>query len=287
MCRLINPPASHPFEVLQHYKGSNINKRDHNRIAGTIQYLQKAGAQLIATAFEADTSVPTAAERIVEEIKQRAELRGKRSWLHAYTDGSTQPGGKSCNSGAGIYITDHLHKEIWKGGFHVRTDKNNFIAEMAAASTVIKALPEDCKCTLWIDSMAAIQALKNGVLLSERRRIRSAGRLWLNWMRPTICAKQIQFQHVRSHTGLEGPAEFGNEMADSIANSFRLQGDKAPPDMVDLKWEEDFCILDTNQAVVQGDVRAWAKKVEQKFLLEGFSKCELQFTWMKKITSKF
>src|SRR5690606_10011438 len=138
-------------------------------------------------------------------------------------------------------------------------------------STVIKALPEDRKCTLWIDSMAAIQALKNGVLLSERRRIRSAGRLWLNWMRPTICAKQIQFQHVRSHTGREGPTEFGNEMADSIANSLRLQGEKAPPDRVDLKWE-DFRILDANQAVVQGDDRAWAKKVEQKFLLEGFSK---------------
>ena len=100
---------------------------------------------------------------------------------------------------------------------------------MAAASTVINAVPENTQCTIWIDSMATIQALKKGTLLSERKRVRAAGRLWLNWARPLLDSSCIHFQHVRSHTGNSTPAEVGNEMADTLANFYRLQGEKMPP----------------------------------------------------------
>ncbi len=53
-----------------------------------------------------------------------------------------------------------MHKEVWKGGFHLRTDNNNFIAEISAACTVINALPQDSECTLWIDYTATIHALQ-------------------------------------------------------------------------------------------------------------------------------
>jgi hypothetical protein len=43
------------------------------------------------------------------------------------------PRGKSANSGSGIFITNEKHEKIWEGGLVVRSDGNNFIAEMAAA----------------------------------------------------------------------------------------------------------------------------------------------------------
>jgi len=63
---------------------------------------------------------------------------------------------------------------VWSGGLIVRTDGNNFIAEMAAAAVVIKACPIQMPLTLRIDSMAAIGALSKGAI-SERRRIRASG----------------------------------------------------------------------------------------------------------------
>ncbi len=78
-----------------------------------------------------------------------------------------------------------------------------------------------------------------------------------------------------------GPAELGNDKADSLANSFRLHGEKVPADEVDWKWEESFAILDGDR-LVQGDIRVWAKDVEQKLLLEKFAQRKLQSMWMKK-----
>ena len=86
----------------------------------------------------------------------------------AYTDGSTETRKrKSQNSGYGIQVTTNSHIPICSGGGAVRSDGNNFVAEMAAATVVIKALPPDRTLTLYIDSMAAIQALSQGPM-SER-----------------------------------------------------------------------------------------------------------------------
>src|SRR5271163_1132477 len=78
-------------------------------------------------------------------------------------DGSTETRKrKSQNSGYGIQISTNSHIPICSGGGAVRSDGNNFVAEMAAATVVIKALPRDRTLTLYIDSMAAIQALAQG-----------------------------------------------------------------------------------------------------------------------------
>ena len=76
----------------------------------------------------------------------------------------------------------------------VRSDGNNFIAELAAAATVIKSCPPSLPLTLRIDSQAAkaIGALQKGVV-SERKRIRAAGRAWLNFCRQ-------DFLQARPHT---------------------------------------------------------------------------------------
>ena len=59
----------------------------------------------------------------------------------------------------------------------VRADGNNFIAEIAAAAVVLKACPSNgFNLKLRIDSTAAIGAITKGHV-SERKRIRAAGRM--------------------------------------------------------------------------------------------------------------
>ncbi len=43
-------------------------------------------------------------------------------------------------------FTDSDHKERYGKGFYIRTDNNNFMAEMAAAATVINAIPREVPC---------------------------------------------------------------------------------------------------------------------------------------------
>ena len=75
------------------------------------------------------------------------------------------------------------------GGGVVRSDGNNFIAEMAAATAVIHALPQDRNLTMYIDSMATIQALDEGAV-SERRRIKMQGRAWKSSIRAALAEKR-------------------------------------------------------------------------------------------------
>ncbi len=152
--------------------------------------------------------------------------------------------------------------------------------KMAAAATVINAVPREIPCTLWIDSTATIQAIKKGVTLSERKLLRSSGRIWLNWVRPLL-PSHIDIKHVRSHRDVKGPAEIGNDAADALANKFRLHGKKAAPALPCLQWEEPFYCL-ANGNVVQGDIRTWSKKNEQEQLLKAWSRCTSQFRWMRK-----
>ena len=61
----------------------------------------------------------------------------------------------------------------------------NFVAEMTAATVVIKALPPDRTLTLYIDSMAAIQSLE-----PERKRIKMQGRAWKSFLKTTLAEKR-------------------------------------------------------------------------------------------------
>lgn len=280
LCKLVNPPAKHPSEVLKHLQTlEKIKQQVRNRIAITLRELKKSGAFIMANLY--DDLNPSIAETTAIEIKSVIEANRDRAPIHAYTDGSTDPNSLNCHSGVGIYITDADHKEVWRGGFFIRTDKNNFIAEIAAATTVINAVPSDIDCTMWIDSTATIHALQKGTLLSERRIIRSAGRAWLNWARQRL-PSHVKMQHVRSHTGRKGPREIGNDTADYLANQYRTQGKRASPKLPSLRWEEPFYVIADN-CVIQGDIRAWSKANESEELLKVWTKhCLSQSGWMKR-----
>ena len=136
---------------------------------------------------------------LVQEINSVLSQVPEGGDVIAYTDGSTAPRAKQPNSGSGIFITDVEHNEIWSGGLIVRTDGNNFIAEMAAAAVVTKACPPHRRLLLRIDSMATIGAITKGIV-SERKRVRAAGRAWLNLCRSDFMEKEenIQIERISS-----------------------------------------------------------------------------------------
>ena len=101
---------------------------------------------------------------------------------------------------------------------------------MAAATVVIKALPRDRTLTLYIDSMATIQALAQGPM-SERKRIKMQGRALKSFLVPTLAEKrhQICILHVKAHSGLGSPQQEGNYQADKIPKKFLSQAEKLGP----------------------------------------------------------
>ena len=110
---------------------------------------------------------------------------------------------------------------------------------MAAAAAVVKACPTSVQLVLRIDSMATIGAITKGTV-SERRRVRAAGRAWMNLCRNDFIEKQekIRIEHVSSHKGSVTPEQVGNDMADRLANSFRKKGEASQPAPYLLESEE-------------------------------------------------
>src|SRR6185503_16740319 len=175
----------------------------------------------------------------------------------AYTDGSTNRKSPSKNSGSGLVIADRQSNPIWTVGFVVRSDGNNFIPELAAAAIAVKAVPPEMHLTLRSDSLATIGAISKGPV-SERKRVRAAGRPWLNFCRQDLSDKrsQLRIQHVSSHKGTSTPEQKGNDMADCIANRYRALGENRPPRDYFTEFEERF-LLRHNGTNIQGDPRQY------------------------------
>src|ERR1044071_3472895 len=253
----MNRAGRERFQAMQDFfeMKANFNTVKSHRISGTLRYLKRNNLTL-ANRFRGAQSP----ERLVTFINQAVQSSGVSSII-SYTDGSTNPKSNSANSGCGIVITDQSHQIIWSGGMKVRADGNNFIPEVGAISCMIKALPPDISMTLRSDSLAAIGAISKG-RVSERRRVRAPGRSWLNFCREELLQKRasINLEHVSSHKGLQSPEQIGNDLADKLANCFRILGDGIPPVKYFMSAEEPF-VLVHNGKVVQGDPRLYLKKV--------------------------
>lgn len=229
--------------------------KDNYRICTSLRYLKELGIKIISSSSQ--PSLDTTG--ILEGIRSTLSLQRKAI---VYTDGSTSPRNNSPNSGSGIFITDEKHQPLWSGGFAVRSDGNNFVAELAAAAVVLKACPLDTALTIRIDSMATIGALSNRVL-SEKRRIRASGRAWLNFCRAEIGKKRVLIEHVSSHTGAQTNEQRGNDVADAMANKFRLHGESIGPVPYLVSTEEPL-LLESQGLIVQGDPRKFLKKMTKE-----------------------
>ena len=195
----------------------------------------------------------------------------------AYTDGSTETKRKkSQNSGYGIHITTEAHIPITSGGGIVRSDGNNFVAEMAAATVLLKALPPNRTVTMHIDSMATIQALGEG-LISERKRVKAQGRAWKSFIRPTIAERkhQISIVHVKSHSGTVSPEQQGNDCADKMAKKFMIQGEKLEPLPYFTIGEEKYLMIHQDK-LIGGNIRTWLKEQETKRCQDAWRKLKVQ-----------
>jgi len=158
---------------------------------------------------------------------------------------------------------------------------------MAAASIVLRACPAGLPLTLRIDSMATIGAITKGPV-SERKRIRAAGRAWLNLCREDFQEKgtHISVEHISSHKGLITP-EQRNDNADRIANEFRELGDTQPPVQY-LTVSEEVFFLKHGSTHIQSDPRIFLKKLEEGQLLEEWStRAPKQAEWYLKYPCQF
>ena len=84
----------------------------------------------------------------IQETRQeisRATLG--QTQIYGFTDGSSRSREKAPNSGIGIVIYDSDKKLLWEGGLGIRTDGNNYVAELAAAAILLCSTPEETKLT--------------------------------------------------------------------------------------------------------------------------------------------
>jgi len=88
--------------------------------------------------------------------------------------------------------------------------------------------------------MATIGAVTKGVV-SKRKRIRAAGRAWLNLWRADFLQKQekIKVEHISSHKGTLTSEQIGND-ADRLANSYRLEGEASLNIITRAYWKANI-----------------------------------------------
>ena len=146
---------------------------------------------------------------------------------------------------------------------------------MAAATVVIKALPPNRILTIYVDSVAAIQALEQG-LVSERKRIKAQGRAWKSFIRPTIAEKRhhISIFHVKAHSGLESPEQQGNDCADRMAKKFMNQAETLDP-LYFTTGEEKYLAFHQD-TLIGGNIRIWLKEQEIERLQDAWRKLNVQ-----------
>ena len=277
-CSLLHLPRSKIRKATEMLRDKNsINVRSHCRISSTIQYLNNLNMHLVHK--EKGDKGPCV---LVADIQRVLENRDDHvAPIIVYTDGSTNPKAACKNSGAAIVITDSSNKTIWSGGLIVRSDGNNFIPELAAATIVIKACLKGTPMLLRMDSTAAIGAISKGPL-SERKRVRAAGRPWLNFCRDNFIEKQhhVTIEHVSSHKGTNTTEQKGNDAADVMANEYRRLEEKKPACPYFTEAEEQY-VLQHKRVNIQGDARSFLKSLERQQMLEiWMKKAPKQAQWM-------
>src|SRR6185503_12134709 len=188
--------------------------RKSNRIGDSIKWLQQLTMRIRVKGKDKTTFLLNATS--LKTVLEHETKHGEQ--IIAYPDGSTSSRKMNQNSGFGVFITDKKHRPLCEKGGIVRSDGNNFIAEMAAVAMILTALPEGRYVHIYSDSMATIAALEKPER-SERKRIRATGRSWKNFALPLIQQQhsQIQFHHIKSHEEVLTPFQQGNDRADKIA----------------------------------------------------------------------
>ena len=140
LCALKHKSPAQMEQVLQQLfdKDTKINHRKENRLGDTVKWMKNLSLH-ITEKGEDKSDIPEKINNLAQVLRQSTK---PNQHILVYTDGSTETRKrKSKNSGYGIYITTSTHIPIFLDGGTVRSDGNNFIAEMAAATVVISTSP--------------------------------------------------------------------------------------------------------------------------------------------------
>ena len=196
--------------------------------------------------------------------------------VYGFTDGSSRSREKSPNSGIGIVIYGPDRNLLWEGGFGIRTDGNNYVAELAAATVLLSSIPEGTKLTLFTDCKSAIFTLGSPGTISERRKMRTPSRIWALKGRKIIQRREdVVLQHVRSHQGISTFEQKGNDRADQLAKQFLALTEEQGPlpfhTTGDIKLEFAF-----EGKIITEDIRRFLKKMEKKEMMEKWKNTERQ-----------
>ena len=280
VCALSNKSCYELPLAISYLQGKKAPLKGQARVSQTIKYLHQLEITL-ACPQESNPHPPV----LASEIAQVLESKQLQNAI-IYTDGSTKARTRDPNSGCGIYVTTLTGAEVWSGGCIVRTDGNNFLAEIAAVSIVIMGCPENLPLTIRTDSLATIGALSQGTV-SERKRIRAAGRPWLNWCRQSwhIKRQHIKLEHVASHQDFKNAASTGNDKADALANLQRALGETQNPQPY-FTLKEEKVILKHGDNNIQGDVRGTLKEIERKAMLAEWTSLKTQGQLVKKFPTQ-
>ena len=144
-CQLMGMQGQNFDAAVNALKDFNLNTRACNRMSSSIRFMQQNQISLVLGKGTATRDEhPLVFSRTIANTLRASPSKH----FFAYTDGSTTPNAQSPNSGCSVVLTDHEDKYVWSGGLVVRSDGNNFIPELAAASCDIKAIPNDKFLTL-------------------------------------------------------------------------------------------------------------------------------------------
>ena len=213
-CALVNVSPSTFFAAVKKVQDTNVvKKRETNRLALTIEQMKKYRIELIRNKNTDLPRIKALKDQIRTSLQNHSEAYG-------FTDGSSKPREKKPNSGIGIVLFDSNKQPIWEGGESIRTDGNNYVAEVAAASILLSSVPQHTKLTLLSDCQAAIFTLL-GQPAPEKKLLRTPARAWTSLGQGALRnRKDIKILHVRSHQGVNTFEQRGNDKADQIAKHF-------------------------------------------------------------------
>jgi len=111
-------------------------------------------------------------------------------------------------------------KLLWEGGMGIRTEGNNYVAELAAAAILLSSVPYQVHLTLFSDCLSAINTLGLPPL-SERKRLRTPARIWAAMGQDARQKRpDLVIQHVKSHQGIATFEQIGNDRADQMAKHY-------------------------------------------------------------------
>ena len=152
--RLSSLTSSNQTKRLRLYERHLTKRYEHSRFAEVIEWFWRR---------EVKIENPASCEEELGKVAANAKtsLKVIPGPIFFFTDGSSQPG--RSNSGVSLVASDSTGTSLF-----VRTDGNNFLAELIGVTLACLVAPRDKRCIIVSDSKAVLESIHPG-RVSDRR----------------------------------------------------------------------------------------------------------------------